>query len=142
MGVDVEKLLDTALQEVRSSKQKDELEERFNRLEQRNVSMSDVMSALEKASDEELDALKHTILGGQAAEIQAEREAQEAAEQDTKPKPTPAEKPRTRPGRKSGAAYDWWIDDESGEVVKLPVARVYTGEDEDDEVEIRQAEQE
>ena len=40
---------------------------------------------------------------------------------------------KTRPGRKNGAAYNWWVDDD-GEVYKLDVARIYTGEDEDDEV--------
>lgn len=50
---------------------------------------------------------------------------------DAKPK----SKARIRPGRKSGRAYGWWIDDD-GEVVKLDIARVYSGPDEPDEVEL------
>lgn len=46
---------------------------------------------------------------------------------------------RTRPGRKSGAAYDWTLDDD-GEVVRSDVAVVYSGEDEPDEVELEAAE--
>ena len=40
-----------------------------------------------------------------------------------------------RPGRRHGAAYDWTTD-EQGRVVKLDIAEVYNGEDEDDEVEL------
>ncbi len=42
---------------------------------------------------------------------------------------------KTRPGRKSGAAYDWTINDD-GEVEQLDVAQVYGGEDEPDRVEL------
>ena len=43
--------------------------------------------------------------------------------------------PRTRPGRKSGEAYDWTVDDD-GNVVRSDVAVVWSGEDEPDEVEL------
>lgn len=49
------------------------------------------------------------------------------------PKPPAARK--TRPGRKSGMAYQWTVDD-TGKVEKLDLARVYSGPDEPDEVEI------
>lgn len=42
---------------------------------------------------------------------------------------------RYRPGRKSGAAYDWTVD-ENGDVVDLEVATVWTGGDEPDRVEL------
>lgn len=42
---------------------------------------------------------------------------------------------KTRPGRKSGMAYDWTVDDD-GNVVESATAIVYTGEDEPDEVEL------
>lgn len=60
-------------------------------------------------------------------------ESTEDDEEEDKDKKAP--KTRTRPGRKSGRAYGWWIDDD-GEVVKLDIARVYSGPDEPDEVDL------
>lgn len=55
--------------------------------------------------------------------------------------PEPEAKPkRVRPGRKSGGAYDFDVDESTGKVVKLDVARIYSGEDEPDEVEIAERE--
>lgn len=51
----------------------------------------------------------------------------------------PKDKKRTRPGRKSGQLYQDWPDEETGELVRLDIPRVYTGEDEADEVEIKEA---
>lgn len=49
---------------------------------------------------------------------------------DPKPKPK-----KTRPGRKSGNVYDWDVDGD-GKVVRLDTAKVYSGDDEPDRVEI------
>ncbi len=43
---------------------------------------------------------------------------------------------KTRPGRKSGQLYQDWPDEETGELVRLDIPRVYTGEDEPDQVKI------
>lgn len=56
----------------------------------------------------------------------------EPAGSDDDPSPP---KPKTRPGRKANMAYDWDVDDD-GRVVELDVARIYSGEDEPDEVEL------
>lgn len=48
---------------------------------------------------------------------------------------------RTRPGRKKGGLYDWDVD-EAGRVVDLDIATIYSGEDEDDEVELPADEEE
>lgn len=65
-----------------------------------------------------------------------------AASGGDKPAPAPDDKPpperRTRPGRKTGQAYDWDVD-EQGKVTKIGVATIYSGEDEPDEVEIETA---
>lgn len=42
---------------------------------------------------------------------------------------------RTRPGRKSGQAYDWDVDD-GGNVRRLDFGKIYSGDDEPDEVEL------
>lgn len=44
-------------------------------------------------------------------------------------------KRKTRPGRKNGRAYAWYVD-EKGKVQVSDVARVYSGEDEPDEVDL------
>lgn len=141
MPIDIEKLLTDALGEVKRSREKDELEQRFTKLEGRNISVSDVMTALESASDDELDALRGTVLGGMAGRVAEDREDGngDSGGGGDPPKPKPKPKPRTRPGRKSGNAYDWWVDDD-GNVTRLDVARIYSGDDEPDEVEIRAAE--
>ena|SRR5260221_8028586 len=56
------------------------------------------------------------------------------------PADPPADPPsgKTRPGRKSGNAYDWTVDDD-GNVVRDGVAHIYSGADEDDEVALPEA---
>lgn len=44
-------------------------------------------------------------------------------------------KRKTRPGRKNGKAYGWYVD-EKGRVKVSEVAQVYSGDDEPDEVEL------
>jgi hypothetical protein len=142
--IDIKKLLRTALDEVEREEQHDELESRFKALEERKpeLRLGDLVSALENASDEELDALEHTVLADLVREARKEQETGAPPEEDGgaagggggRAAPPPPE-PRKRPGRRSGMAYDWWVDDD-GRVTKLDVARVYTGEDEPEEVEL------
>jgi hypothetical protein len=140
--VDLKKLLHNALAEMEREEQHDALEARFKALEERkpNFNIGDFVAALENASDEELDALEGTVLEGLVRETVREGEREPPPDDDNgKPKPTAddddAPPARKRPGRKSGQVYDWWVD-ETGEVVPLKMARVYTGEDEDDEVDL------
>lgn len=51
---------------------------------------------------------------------------------DPDPDPDPP-KPKTRPGRKSGAAYDWYVG-EDGQIIDSETAIVYSGPDEPDSV--------
>lgn len=146
MPVDLKKLLRNALDEMESEEKRDALESRFRALEERrpSFSLTDFVSALENASDEELDALEGTVLEGLIRETVREGEddtngskgAARVAGNEDEEEEKPKQKPRrTRPGRKSGAAYDWEIDD-SGKVQKLRIPRVFSGEDEPDEVEL------
>ncbi len=66
---------------------------------------------------------------------------QHRAGKDTPPKPKREPKPveekprRTRPGRKSGSPYQWYVDDD-GRVQRSDIPVVYNGDDEPDEVEL------
>lgn len=139
MPIDLEEIFADALDKIRGSKAKDDLEERFKALEERKpeFKVTDLVAALENASDEELEALEQSQFGEL---LRQAREAEDEKEKP-KPKPDPGEPPQetepvtVRPGRRSGMAYDWDVD-EDGQVVELPVARVYTGEDEPDEIEV------
>lgn len=139
MPVNLKKLLRDALDEIEREEEHDALETRFKALEEKkpDLRLGDLLTMLETASDDELQALEGTALAGLVKEV---REGENDNGDDNTPpppkppKPPPAEK-QLRPGRRSGMAYDWWVDDE-GQVTKLDVARVYNGEDEPDEVEI------
>lgn len=50
------------------------------------------------------------------------------------PDPDPDPKRKTRQGRKAGRAYDWDVVD--GKIVYLNYAKVYSGEDEPEEVDL------
>lgn len=85
----------------------------------------EVQDALEEISDEEYDLIRqHRAAASGPPPPKAKEE----------PKVPPVAK-RTRPGRKSGAAYEWYVDDD-GKVVKTDIAHIYNGPDEESEVEL------
>jgi hypothetical protein len=99
-------------------------EERIAKLEQavEQRSSSELDEAAEEISDEEWQLIERHRAG--------------SSRPKPKPKPEADEKPRrTRPGRKSGNAYQYWVDDD-GRVHKTDIAHIYSGDDEDDEVEL------
>jgi hypothetical protein len=69
--------------------------------------------------------------------VKQHRAGKETSGPKPKPKkPAAEEKPkRTRPGRKSGEAYQWYLDDDNV-VQRSDIPVVYNGEDEPDEVEL------
>jgi phenylpyruvate tautomerase PptA (4-oxalocrotonate tautomerase family) len=126
--------------------------------------MKKVLRDLADAYEREEEGEKSAALAAEIADLKAKVEAAPAAkvtdalEEITEeeyelirqhragtPPPAPAavktpkeEKPtakKTRPGRKSGSAYQWYTDDE-GRVVKTDIPQVYQGADEADEVEL------
>lgn len=113
------------LRDSESDRERRELRESLARLEQR-------YAKLERLAIEQgfvLDGLE----GDDAADDDADDDA-------GKPKAKPKAKGKpaaraTRPGRKSGTAYQFTVDD-AGRVVPLDVAEIYAGEDEPDEVEL------
>jgi hypothetical protein len=135
MSRELEEALSDWLDNLRSKREKAEVEEILNR----KITPGDIREALENASPEERAELR-AFLRDEAEDTKSE------SEKESRPKPPPARKAekkkeaeapplRTRPGRKAGHAYDWDTD-EKGEVVPLSVARVFSGESEPDEVEI------
>lgn len=110
-----------------AGKSTEQFEKRIAELEARiaRAPADEREDAIEELTDEEWQIiLEHRGQGG---------------EQKPKPKPRKEkEEPparRTRPGRKSGQAYDWTVDD-AGNVSRVDIAHIYNGEDEPDEVEL------
>ena len=94
-------------QEAETKAERDRLDEKLRTLDEKAAKVDDLIAKLE---------------GDPAGEPPA-------------PKPPAGEEKETRPGRKSGQAYDWDVD-ANGNVYDLDVATVWTGKDEPDEVEI------
>ena len=105
----------------KARKERDELAERLAALEAKTTPDQD-----------ELDALQAELEKQNAEVVRLQTELDKHAAPVVEP---PVVEPKTRPGRKSGSAYDWDVDDD-GRVHKLDVARVYSGEDEADEVDL------
>lgn len=130
--IELDELID-ALQGIKKRKNDDAVTQALNR----KFSMADLREAWENATPEERSEFRE-LFGGTPVEVAKENqqptEEKPKPKAKPKPKPEPVEKP-TRAGRKSGQAYDWDVD-EGGQVIPLNVARVYSGPDEDDEVEI------
>jgi hypothetical protein len=124
--------------------------------------MKKVLRDLADAYEREEEGEKSAALAAEIADLKAKVEAapvakvadalEEITEEEYElirqhragtPPPAPAavktpkvEKPatkRTRPGRKAGSAYEWYVDD-NGNVVKTDIPQVYQGADEEDEV--------
>ncbi len=103
------------------------LEQRVDRIEEGN--------ALTEAERTELVELRHKLAALEEAD---DREADDEKPTDeiveTTDEPDEDEKPAlTRPGRKSGAAYDWYVG-EDGQIIQSETAIVYSGEDEPESV--------
>lgn len=119
---------------------KEERDELLEEMKGRKLTGEELLEAI-KSLDPQARAEVRKVLAEVEEEIEEEKEkekpkpkpnAEEEAEgEEEKPKP----KRNVRPGRKSGRAYGWWVD-ENGKVIQLDIARVYSGEDEPDEVEM------
>lgn len=126
------------VRELEDEEAKDEVRELREQLAAGNkVSLADIREAISSASPEERASIRELLaeeLNGK--EPPADGGKQEPPKRKRKEDPTPPPTGRrTRPGRKSGAAYDWYVDDD-GKVVRSPTAVIYSGEDEPDEVEM------
>ncbi len=105
------------------------LESRVDRIEEGN--------ALTEAERTELVKLRHKLAALEEAD---DREADEKTDEKADDEKTSEKndedeerEPLTRPGRKSGAAYDWYVG-EDGQIIQSETAIVYSGEDEPESV--------
>lgn len=129
--------VDELLEFLNEKKKRHELQDA---IASRKVTAAEIREAMAEASDEDKAELRRFlgIVEDQKPEPEKPEEKPEPKKSQRKqPKEKEEEtKPRTRPGRKSGFAYDWDVDEETGEQRKLSYAKVYAGESEPDEVEI------
>ncbi len=130
-----------ALVRIAEELEDDEVREDFEALKNRKVTYSEVLEAIREAPAEERKVLREILVeemepegNGPPSSPAPPAPARAATAVEETPPGPPAR--RKRPGRKSGAAYDWYVDEESGEVTRSPVAVIYSGEDEPDEVEM------
>lgn len=145
---DLETLLDRLLTSVRDDRARAELEE----LKTRKFTLSDLMDAMESASDEELERWERDFFsttelddfppgdpsagnGPPDPTVTVPPPANGDPPGNPAGDPPPPASAETRPGRKRGNVYDWTTD-EDGNVQQLGIGRVYTGEDEPEEVEL------
>ena len=131
--------LATELKDEESREELDELRDQIG--EGHRLTYQDLLDVIAEAPPEERAKLRALL-------------ADELEDDDVTPPPTPPKKKkgdpepppnddpappsgrRTRPGRRSGQAYDWAVDEETGQVVKAPMAYIYSGDDEPEEVEL------
>ena len=119
----------------------EEVAEEFEELKNRKPTWDEFAALLRETTPEQRAEIRE-ILADEGVSENGKVEDEE--DDDAEEKKPAAKKPpvenkaparRKRPGRLSGNAYDWYIDDD-GEVVRSPVAVIYSGEDEPDEVEM------
>lgn len=127
----MEELLEKQLELIRAkrgSEKESQLEERIATLEAR----------LEDKPKAEVDEALGDLSDAERKLILDHRAAPPVVEPDVKDKPDPdivERQVRKRPGRKSGGLYQF-VTDEDGRMQATDIPTVYSGPDEDDEVEI------
>lgn len=140
----VREVLARVARELEDEETKDDLQE----LKSRKPTWEDVRDALANMPPEERAKVRALLIEegapvdkngkgkGKAKKVDPTDDDDDDKDDD---KPTPQR--RARPGRKSGMAYDWYVDDD-GNVVRDGMAHVFSGEDEPDEVEMLAADEE
>lgn len=142
MPRDIKEVLSRLLAEM----DRDDKDELLDGLKNKKLTPEELVEAIRGMSPESRAEVRELL-----AEVQEEMDDEDdkgIKDDDPKKKPKPKdddsddddddkdddENRKTRPGRKSGRAYDWTV--ENGKVVHLDVARIYSGDDEPNEVEI------
>lgn len=120
-----ETALEAERREAESKAEKDALQAKIDELEKKGEKVDEL---LEKLNDQPGP-------GGPGGEGKGGGSERSGSTPPPGPPDDDDDRPRTRDGRKSGAVYDWDVD-AKGNRVPLEVPKVYSGEDEDDEVEL------
>ena len=144
MPADVKEVLRRVLDELDAEDRNELLLE----LKDKKLTSKELVEAIRALPENERAEVRDAFLkvseqtgGEKGAARSLERDAEEEEEQrgvegEERPKDQIEEKKKkTRPGRKNGKAYGWYLD-ERGKVKISDVAQVYSGEDEPDEVEL------
>jgi hypothetical protein len=144
MPTDIKEVLQKVLAEIDTQEKNDLLME----LKNKKLTAQELVDAIRALPDDEKAAVREAFIdagirekgqvGAAAKELDKEAQKEEEHDPDAEPKDTIPKK-KTRPGRKSGRAYDWYVDDK-GKVIVTDVATVYSGEDEPEEVEMWEGE--
>lgn len=142
MPTDIKDIFRRVIDELDEEEQK----ELLTQLKDKKLTGKEIADAIRELPEDERASIRDAFLSvtessnpdkqtkSEASKLEDEKEKEEeegvpAADEKEK------KKGKTRPGRKNGRAYGWYVD-EKGRVKVSDVASVYSGEDEPDEVEL------
>jgi ribosomal silencing factor RsfS len=147
MPTDIKEILQKVLAEIDTQEKNDLLLE----LKNKKLTAQELVDAIRELPEDEKQSVREAFIeagirekgqvGAAAKELDKEAQKEEEHDPDADPKDEIPKKKKTRPGRKSGRAYDWYVDDK-GKVIVTDVATVYSGEDEPEEIEMWEGEEE
>lgn len=115
-------------------------------LKDKKLSGKELADAIRELPEDEKAAVREVFISvaektGGPAEKKEAGKLEDEAEKEEEKQGLPVEgketekKRKSRPGRKNGRAYGWYVD-EKGRVKVSDVATVYSGDDEPDEIEL------
>lgn len=142
MPTDIKEIFRRVIDQLDEEEQKDLL----TQLKDKKLTGKEIADAIRELPEDEKASIREAFLSvtdsanpDAATKKEAgklEDEAEKEEEEGGLPVDTKKEtKKKSRPGRKNGRAYGWYVD-EKGRVRTSDVATVYSGEDEPDEVEL------
>lgn len=142
MPLDMKKFLQKMLAEL----EEEERNELLLELKDKKLTSKELVDAIKELPENDRAAVREAFIsaaeaeGGPKERKDADKlEADAEKEEENSGIVVEGEKEekvrKTRKGRKHGRAYDWYVDDK-GRVKVTDVATVYSGEDEEDEVEM------
>jgi hypothetical protein len=141
MPTDIKEIFRRVIDQLDEAERNDLLLE----LKDKKLSGKELADAIRELPEDEKAAVRDAFLSvaeSSSPDAQTKKEAgklEDEAEKDDEAETViekdEGKKKKSRPGRKNGRAYGWYVD-EKGKVKVSDVATVYSGEDEPDEVEL------
>lgn len=147
MPTDIKEIFRRVIEQLDQEEQADLL----NELKDKKLTGKEIADAIRELPENERASIREAFISestsgdpatrkeGEKLEKEAEKEEEEGGLPVSEEGKT--KKKKTRPGRKNGRAYGWYVD-EKGRVKVSDVATVYSGEDEPDEIELLEDEDE